>query len=106
MTPQAFIPDPDFDEAASKDPEIREGLRRAAEPLAAQADSMARAESAPWMPRSGHELVEITDDGEDIWVAITDYAAHLYEYGGARSPVSAPLRRAAMAAGFEVVEQP
>lgn len=101
---RAFIPNPAFAEEMARSDEARAGLKEAGEGIAQTADQMARDVGAPWMPRTGHDLIEVEDDGEDVWVVNTDYGGHLYEYGGAKSPVSAPLRRAAMAAGLELEE--
>lgn len=101
----AFLPNPKFASEAAASDEVREGLAEVAQEIAQAADRNARAIGAPWMPRRGHDLVEVEDDGENVWVTIAgDYGAHLYEYGSAKSPVHAPLRRAAMSAGLEVEE--
>lgn len=106
--PTGFLPNPNFAKEMESSDEVREGLAEFAEnEVAPLAEANARAAGAPWMPRAGHDLIEVEDDGEAVWVAIAgDYGGHLYEYGSANSPVQAPLRRAAMAAGLDVDESP
>lgn len=100
-----FKPDPDFAREIAAQEETRVGLARAAEPARAAAESFARQAGAPWMPRAGHQIVEIDVDDQGVALVNTDYAGHLQEYGSVNNPPHAPLRRGALAAGFEVVEE-
>jgi secreted PhoX family phosphatase len=105
--PRAFIPSTDFAAEANSDDEIRENLRGVAQEVADDATRNAEAVGAPWMPRPGHELVEVTEDEDgDVFVVNTDYGAHLQEFGSVNNPVHAPLRRAAIDRGLEVDETP
>lgn len=101
---RAFIPNPGFDEEAAASDDVRQGLAEVAQGIATDADQMARDVGAPWMPRPGHDLMEVEDDGTDVWVVNTDYAGHLQEYGSVNNDVHAPLRRAAMARGLDISE--
>lgn len=102
-----FIPSPDLDAEMAKDPEYQAGLEAKAEEVKAKVEAFARAAGAPWMPRDGHEVieVEVAEDGA-VFVTNTDYAGHLQEWGSIRNPPHAPLRRGASAAGLDVDESP
>lgn len=104
---RAFIPNPAFQAQMEASDETRDGLQAFAEDqVAPLARANAEAAGEPWMPRAGHELieVEVTEDG--VYVVNSDWAAHLAEFGSVNNPVIAPLRRAAMAAGLDVDESP
>lgn len=99
-----FKPDPDFEREASE--AYREGIAQAAEPARAAAEMNARQAGAPWMPRSGASstvVIEVDEDG--VALVNTDHGGHLMEWGGRNNPPHAPLRRGALSAGFDVVEE-
>lgn len=101
----AFIPNPGFAEEFRDEPDTREGLRESAEAIKAHADPIVRSIGAPWMGRRGeHETIVVFDDANGVYVVNTDHAGHLMEFGSQNNPPHAPLRRAARAAGAEVVE--
>jgi hypothetical protein len=100
-----FKPNPSFEREIAAEEETKAGLARAAEPARANAENFARQAGAPWMARSGHQTVEIEVDDQGVALVNTDYAGHLQEYGSTNNPPHAPLRRGALAAGFEVVEE-
>lgn len=60
----------------------------------------------PWMPRKGHEPIEVHSIPGGFRIANTDFAAHLKEWGSIRSPARAPLRRAARSAGLRFSDRP
>lgn len=92
-------------EELSRQPEYREGLKRAAEPARQQADLMARAARAPWMRRRGaRRVVDIYEDADEVGIVNTDHAGHLQEFGSRNNPPHAPLRRGARAAGLRLEE--
>jgi hypothetical protein len=101
---KGFIPNRAFAQELSEQDEHREGLKQVAESVKGPAEQFARAAGAPWMPRAGHELIEVGEDAEGVYVANTDHGGHLTEYGSAKSPPHAPLRRGARAAGLRLDE--
>lgn len=100
-----FIPNKDFDRELEDQREAREGLKRVAEDVKRGAEALARSVGAPWMPRSGHETIEVGEDAEGVYVANTDHGGHLMEFGGKNNPPHAPLRQGARSAGLRVDEQ-
>ena len=104
--PRAFIPNPAFPKQIEAEDEYREGVAKVAEDVKGQAEPMLRSIGAPWMPRKNHDLLEVQDDGQNVYLVNTDHGGHLQEYGSKNNPPHAPLRRAAMAAGLEVDERP
>jgi secreted PhoX family phosphatase len=102
---KAVIPNPRFAAEAKKSPEIRKGLRDVAEDVKRFAEAAAISIGAPWMARSGHELIEVGEDDEGVYVANTDHGGHLQEYGSRNNPPHAPLRQGAQSAGLRVDER-
>lgn len=100
-----FKPNPNFEQEIAAQEETREGIAKAAEPARSMAESFARQAGAPWMPRAGHETVEVQVDDDGVLLVNTDHGGHLMEWGSIRNPPHAPLRRGALAAGFDVVEE-
>lgn len=103
--PRVFVPNPNFAEEFEASQDSQEGKRAAAEEIKRHAEPMARAVGAPWMPRSGHETIEVVEEEGEVYVVNTDHAAHLQEYGSVNNPPHAPLRRGARAAGLDVAEE-
>lgn len=95
-----FRPDPAFQRQLADESDFRE----AAGEVAAAADKLARQAGAPWMPRRGHDLIEIDGHGPDIAVVNTDHGGHLQEWGSRNNPAHAPLRRAVRQAGLRLEE--
>lgn len=56
------------------------------------------------LPRPGHRRIEVGDVGGEVSVINTNYGAHFEEFGLAYSPMYAPLRRGARAAGLDLHE--
>lgn len=102
--PTAFIPNPDFPEEMAADEEFSDGLAAAAEGVRVAVEAAARDAGAPWMPRKGHDTIEVQVTDEGVYVVNTDHGGHLMEWGSIRNPPLAPLRRGASAAGLRVEE--
>lgn len=95
-------------------PDFRGAMRTLAQPAADAAEEIARSiprttrrasrrAGRPWMPRKGQRrriVIQTTPDG--VAVVNTDYAAHLMEFGSARNPPHAPLRRGVQSAGLRL----
>lgn len=96
----AFIPNPNLLKALTEDPDYVKALKEAAAPAAAKAESFAHHA----MPRPGRRRVEVVEQDGKVYIVNTNYGAHLEEFGTARSPVYAPLRRGARAAGLTLKE--
>lgn len=100
-----FVPNPSFAAEMNQEDETREGYRAVAETVKGYAEPMVREAHGPWMPREGQsEVVATGEDDDGVYVALTEHGGAIMEYGGAYSPVYAPLRRAARAAGLDVDE--
>jgi hypothetical protein len=99
-----FVPNPNFKAEVEGQDEHSEGLKQVAESVKRYAEATARSVGAPWMPRSGHDTIEIGEDADGVYVANTDYGGHLMEYGGKNNPPHAPLRQGAQSAGLRVDE--
>lgn len=103
-----FRPNPDFLDQLARTQEVREATRAGAEAVAQEAEQLADAASAPWLPRRGsgtNTTFVVADDGETIAVVNTDHAGHLVEWGSENNPPHAPLRRGVHAAGLHFDEQ-
>ena len=106
MARTRFVPNRLFEQQIKRDPRYRAGLRLIAETQVKPAVTVAaRQAQAPWMPRPGHELIEVEQDGLELAVVNTDYAGHLQEWGSINNPPHAPLRRGVRAAGLRLDEQ-
>lgn len=101
-----FVPNPQLAEHLQAQPEFRAALRDTVEPARVEADRIARAAGAPWMPRRGaRDLIVVDDTPDGVRITNTDHAAHLIEFGSRNNPPHAPLRRGARAAGLNLTEQ-
>lgn len=101
---KVFIPNKGFVAEISSQDDYREGLRAVAEDIKRHADPAAEAVGAPWMERKGHETIEVGEDADGVYVANTDHAGHLIEWGSKNNPPHAVLRSSARAAGLDVDE--
>lgn len=101
---RAFFPNKGFEAEVKDSDDYREGLRAVAEDIKRHADPAAEAVGAPWMPREGHETIEVGEDADGVYVANTDHAGHLQEWGSVNNPPHAVLRASARAAGLDVEE--
>lgn len=101
-----FVPNPNLAAAIEAQPEFRAALRETVEPARVEADRIARAAGAPWMPRRGApDLIVVSDTPDGVRLTNTDHAAHLQEFGSRNNEPHAPLRRGARAAGLKVTDQ-
>lgn len=85
---------PDFEDEVKR--EVLPQLRESADQIAADTEAnlvFPGAKSAP---------VEVTENDTWVTVAITGPFGHLEEWGGAKSPPRAPLRRAGEASGLQI----
>ena len=89
--------DPGFREELEATDEYQGGLARLAETVADAARRVAP-------ERTGHygRSIKVRRSDGKVYVATTDIAGHLIEFGSAKNPVYAPLRRGARAAGLRV----
>jgi 20S proteasome alpha/beta subunit len=97
----AFIPNPHFEEQF-----VREAQPRAA--MLALAQKVKNAAAAAVDDDTGHyasTLVTGSDD-DGAYVATTDVAGHIIEWGSANNPPLAPIRRGVIAAGLSLEEDP
>lgn len=99
-----FVPNKKLPADLAKTAEYRAGLKDGAENVKRAAEAAAKAVGAPWMPRSGHETIEVTEEGDEVYVVNTDHGGHLMEYGSKNNPPHAPLRQGARSAGLTVDE--
>jgi hypothetical protein len=95
-----FVPNPLGKEKLLADPDVRAGLMRQTREVARLATALAEAVGGPWMRRAGQETVQAVETDNGVFLVNTDHAGHLIEFGSARTPPHAPLRRAAAAAGL------
>lgn len=87
---------PNFDQELLD--QVRPVLREHAEQIAADT------EAALQFPGGRSRPVEVTETDKGYRVAITGPFGHLEEWGGAKSPARAPLRRSAEASGLNFQE--
>jgi hypothetical protein len=97
-----YAPNPNFEEEMQE--ALKPALLAAAEDIKRHADPAAEAVGAPWMERKGHETIEVGEDADGVYVANTDYAGHLIEWGSVNNPPHAVLRSSARAAGLRLEE--
>lgn len=98
--PAAFRPNPNFEAELRKDPGYRQGLSESAK------GALAACQAAAPHGATDHyaESFVIADDGENVTIGNTDFAAHLVEWGSVNNPAYAPLRRGVRAAGLRLAE--
>src|SRR5690606_19272017 len=102
-----FKPNRGFTGELERQGELREALRETAEPARRRVEQFARAVSPrPVMPKNRRrELAVIETDGPRVRVVLTGHGAHLVEWGSAKNPAYAPLRRGVRAAGFQLRDE-
>jgi hypothetical protein len=96
-----FRPNPRFHDELRGQDDFRESLKERAEAAKAKAEPL-----APQIMRRNPEAFEVQEDEEGVYLANTDYGGHLAEWGSAKTPVTAPLRRGVKAAGLRLEESP
>jgi hypothetical protein len=100
-----FVPNKDFGKELAEDPEAREGLVAIAGVAVPFITQFADQAQEPWMRRTGHDLIEVQDTDDGVFIVNTDFGAHLAEWGSRNNPAHAPLRRGVRAAGFTLDEE-
>lgn len=92
-----FRPNPDAATELMADPLVRGRIAD----LLEEARSLAQGFARPIMPQPGHDLVEVVEQDENVYLVATAYGGHIDEFGTAETPPNAPLRRGAEGAGLE-----
>ena len=96
----SFRKNPALEVEIAKLPGTRKVLEEAAQAVAHAARSI-----APHKTRRGYkQSIEVGRDANSTTVYTTDIAGHLVEYGSAKNPAYAPIRRAVRAAGLRLDE--
>lgn len=96
-----FLPDPGFLDDLRGQDEFKETMREQAEGVGSIAKNFAN-RVMPSQP----EQFEVSDIDGGARLTNTDYGAHLDEFGSAKNPPNAPMRRAVRAAGIRLEEEP
>lgn len=96
----AFTANPGFHAELEAEMRARGTLLPAARAAAAAADKLAHSA----MPRRGYRRIEVGQLEGDVVIANTNHGAHLEEFGLARTPLYAPLRRGCRAVGLDLRE--
>ena len=104
MATAEFSVNPSFETEIRREAEFRIAMLDAATSAKGYANAFARGFHAPWMPRRGHQVVEVQQDGGETYLVNTDWAGVFEEFGGKNNPPHAPLRRGVRAAGLELRE--
>lgn len=95
-----FRPNPNFERELRARSDLTEAVAKAAEPAAEEAERLA---GRPWMGRKGEpRQIEVTVEGDEVFLVNHDHGGHLKEYGSRNNPPVAPLRRGAQAAGLRL----
>lgn len=98
-----FVPNPGLTAALERSAEYRAAMRAQAELVKRNADQTGDQIGLPWLPRDGEpETFVVAQDGTETAVVNTDHGGHWAEWGNVNVPPSAPLRRAARAAGLRL----
>jgi hypothetical protein len=106
MAEVSYEPDLAFEAEMRLDPQFRIAMLEQATIAKGYGNAFARQFHAPWMPRRGHQVIEVQQDGSHTYLVNTDWAGVFEEFGGSRNPPHATLRRAVRAAGLELRETP
>jgi hypothetical protein len=99
---RAFRPNPDLEKELSEQADYLPGL---AETVAPAAEVIA-ALSPVGDTGDFHDSIEVEIEGEEVRVGTTDPFGHLVEFGSAKNPPYAPIRRGVRAAGLRLEESP
>lgn len=90
----------DFERELQAEADTRGALVRAATTVARRAEAARHS----IMPRQRSGAIEVEVDGNDVRLANTDHGGHLDEFGSAKNPPYAPLRRSVRGAGIRLDE--
>jgi hypothetical protein len=96
----AFLPNPLLEKQLEAQIKALGTLRPAAQKAAARAETFTHHA----MPRSAAQRVVVGVVDGEVAVINTNFGGHLEEWGLARTPVYAPLRRGVRAAGLKLRE--
>ncbi len=96
----SFRLNPAFEKELAAEIRARASLRPAAEAAAAKAESFTHHA----MPRSRGRRIVVRQVEGDLAIVNTNHGGHLEEFGLARTPTYAPLRRGVRAAGLKLSE--
>lgn len=99
-----FIPNLNFAEDFATDEEVLNGLEDHANRLKSVAEPMLSSVGGPWMPRKGHEPLEVVRTSDSVYLVNTDHGGHLIEWGSVNNPPHGVLRNAVRAAGMRLEE--
>lgn len=95
-----FFPNPRFDEELKREGTLDESLKDSAGRARDRAEAL-----APRIMPARSRSIEVQTSGEgDVLLVNTDHGGHLAEWGSAKNPPMAPLRRAARDVGLRVEE--
>jgi hypothetical protein len=100
-----FLRNKNFESEVEAQSEHRAGLREVAEGVKRGAEAAVRSIGGPWMPRKDHDVIEVGEDEDGVYVANTAHSGHLEEYGSQNNPPYAPLRQGAQSAGLRVDDE-
>lgn len=100
-----FRANPGLERALRRDPKVRRAVLERAMQARAHAIHNARTAQAPWMPRKGHDTIELQVERGRLRLVNTDHGGHLMEWGSSQNPPHAVLRRAVRSAGFRLVSK-
>lgn len=98
----SWKPNPNMISELQRNPQVRQGLREMAEELRDTVEPNAKA----IMPRKGHRLVEVVEQGDTVYVSMTAHGAHLDEFGSRNNPPYAPMRTGISALGLRLEADP
>lgn len=93
--------EPGWQERITRQAGVRALRRDSATDVASLAGALAGHASGTYA-----DSLEVEEAGDAIRVVSSDPSAHIIEFGSIDTPAQAPMRRAADAAGLDVVEEP
>lgn len=96
-----FRRNPNFIREFARSPSVRAYLRRSAEKARRPTEALTHHA----MPRKGHRRIEVVESDGEVYLVNTNHGGHLEEWGLARTPMYAPLRRGVRAAGFRLGQE-
>ena len=98
---KAFVANRQFGEQITETRQYQDGIAKIAGTVASSVRDQAPV-------KSGHykRNIKVYTDGQQAGVAAHDIAAHLIEFGSAKNPAYAPMRRGVRAAGLRLEQSP
>lgn len=95
-----FRANPGFEREIVLSATARAAINEAAAEVARLARSMAPSKTGRYK-----RSISVENDADSTFVATSDIAGHIVEFGSANNPAYAPIRRAARAAGLRVTDE-